>query len=209
MASAARTVTNFEPETAELAMAHQLMAQEHGVGRNTLYELLGRPKRYSELKHLVEGRSDNSLTVALKTLRRNGLIDQRTDARSDPPVQRYELTPYGIRVVLAMQTVQPIQDQLATLIGVLRAGQSTAPGPASGELMDQATDQGRAANVYHVAPDPDQGWRVERQGAQRATRVVDTKREALRIAKGLIEGQAGRTIVVHRADGSFQRVVRG
>lgn len=53
----------------------------------------------------------------------------------------------------------------------------------------------------HVVPHPD-GWAVEKEGSQRASRVVDTKQEAMEIARD----QARREqveVVPHNKDGAI------
>lgn len=84
------------------------MARENPLDRRILYELLGRPKRYSDLKHLLEGKHDNNLTVALERLRKNGLVGRWSDLRNTPPTQEYEITDLGILVVLTMERIRPI-----------------------------------------------------------------------------------------------------
>lgn len=204
MVQQAEMVDRFVPEDIELRLAYQLLSTEDGISRKVLYELLGRPKRYSELKTVLpEGKSENSLTVALKTLRRNGLVDQRTDAREEPVVHRYEVTPLGIQVVLTMQRVQPLHEQLGLLDEALavpskQAGEgSPAPsGPASGQ-----------SDVWHVTPHPAGGWRVKREGSRQATRVLETKKEALEAARELAVKRPGGRVAVHKKDGSFQRQI--
>lgn len=204
----------------EVRLAHQLLSQETGVGRDVLYELLGRPKRYSELKPVLEeGKSENSLTVALKTLRRNGLVDRRTDARQAPPVHRYELTPLGIEVVLTMESLRPLEHHLSLLNSALGIGTSGVAGQVAGvadlvtdlpdSLQPHETTQGRSSGpeVWHVAPHPEGGWRVERQGSRRATRVLDTKKEALAFARELAKREEGRQVIVHKSDGSIQKQI--
>lgn len=66
---------------------------------------------------------------------------------------------------------------------------------------------GRAAaaerTVYHVASHGE-GWKVEHEGASRATSVHDTKDEALTAARELARGKAPAAVVVHRKDGTVQ-----
>jgi len=99
-------------EDAHLKLAYELTLQESGLGKLVLYNLLGRPRRYKELKELLGERRDHNLTVALQSLQRSGLIDRRTSARTRPVVHTYEITPLGIQVVLAMQTIRPLQESL-------------------------------------------------------------------------------------------------
>lgn len=57
--------------------------------------------------------------------------------------------------------------------------------------------------VYHVAPQDD-GWKVELEGASRATSLHDVKDEALTAARELARGKAPAAVVVHRKDGTIQ-----
>lgn len=101
------------PEAHELQLAHELLGQGEGLQAKILHRLIGRPLRYSELKPLLEGRSDNNLTVALRRLQEMGLVSRRTDARRKPPVHAYELTPLGVQVILAMESIRPIEERLS------------------------------------------------------------------------------------------------
>lgn len=57
--------------------------------------------------------------------------------------------------------------------------------------------------VYHVAPHED-GWKVEAEGASRATSVHPTKDEALNAGRELAKNQAPSQIVVYKKDGTVQ-----
>lgn len=211
MPSQAERVEEFVPEDLELQLAYQLLSTEDGISRKVLYELIGQPKRYSELKTVLpEGKSENSLTVALKTLRRNGLVDQRTDAREKPVVQRYELTPLGIQVVIAIQRIQPLQEQIEILrraiLGDLEAS-SDAAGIDGKTTLSQAEASQSDRNVWHVVPHPDEGWRVKREGATRASGIYETKEEAVQAARELAVKRPEGRVALHRKDGSFQRQV--
>ena len=96
-----------------LRLAYDLVAEDGDLRRRILVELIGRPRRYFELKPLLGRRRDHNLTVALKRLQRDGLIDRRTDARKRPVVHAYELTPLGVQVVLAMQTIRPVHEAVS------------------------------------------------------------------------------------------------
>jgi DNA-binding HxlR family transcriptional regulator len=97
-------------EAVHLRLAYALVAEEGDLRRTVLLELVGRPRRYTELKGLLRGRRDHNLTVALTRLQRDGLIDRRTDARARPVVHAYELTPLGIQAILAMQAIRPVHE---------------------------------------------------------------------------------------------------
>ena len=98
------------PDDLTLRRAYELVAEEGDLRRLVLFDLIGRPRRYNELKPLLRGRRDHNLTVALTRLQRDGLVDRRTDARQRPVVHAYELTPLGIQVILGMQSIRPVHE---------------------------------------------------------------------------------------------------
>lgn len=109
------------PDQVELRLAYDLVARRSGLASEVLFALLGRPKRYSELRPLLRGRRDHNLTVALRWLEENGMLDRRTDARRRPVVDTYELTPLGIQVVLALRSIRPLEEQLDEFARARRA----------------------------------------------------------------------------------------
>jgi DNA-binding HxlR family transcriptional regulator len=78
------------------------LANKPGLELAILQALIGRPKRYTELKPLLGGRRDHNLTRALRRLRNEGVLRQRSDVSQDPPVDSYELSDLGVRVVMAL-----------------------------------------------------------------------------------------------------------
>jgi hypothetical protein len=58
--------------------------------------------------------------------------------------------------------------------------------------------------VYHVAPSRNR-WEIKAEGAQRATRVHDTKEKAVAAARELAKKQTPSQLIVHKLDGSVQR----
>ena len=97
-------------ESVHLRLAYEIVAEDGDLRRTVLHELVGRPRRYAELKPLLRGRRDHNLTVALTRLQRDGLIDRRTNARQRPVVHAYELSSLGIQTVLAMQAIMPVHE---------------------------------------------------------------------------------------------------
>jgi DNA-binding HxlR family transcriptional regulator len=87
--------------------AHRLLGQTNPLDRSILEILVGRPRRYGDMRILLDGKRDHNLTMALERLRRDGLVDQRVDASTRPPVKAYELTQLGIQVVLRMHEMLP------------------------------------------------------------------------------------------------------
>lgn len=61
---------------------------------------------------------------------------------------------------------------------------------------------GNSAKVYHLQPAGDDGWEIRAEGAERATRVFDTKDEALTAARELARTTVPSELVIHRRDGS-------
>ena len=56
------------------------------------------PKRFTELRNLIEGISQRMLTLTLRGLERDGLI-KRTVEPTIPPRVDYELTPLGLTLL--------------------------------------------------------------------------------------------------------------
>jgi len=54
----------------------------------------------------------------------------------------------------------------------------------------------------HVVPHPD-GWAIKGAGAERATRVVETQREAIDIARGIAQNQATE-MLIHGENGRIR-----
>ncbi len=80
-------------------------------------------------------------------------------------------------------------DDLAGLVRELRAAREVS------------TTGGR---TYHVAPNPEGGWKVEAEEAGRASSTHRTKAEAVRAGRELAGRRAPARLVVHRADGTIQ-----
>ncbi len=63
--------------------------------------------------------------------------------------------------------------------------------------------QGGVATVYHVLPH-ENGWAVKREGAERATSVHDTKKEAVSAGRDEAKGHLPSRLIVHKQDGAVQ-----
>lgn len=64
--------------------------------------------------------------------------------------------------------------------------------------------QGKStATVYHVTPH-EKGWAVKREGAERATSVHETKKEAMSAARDEAKGHLPSRLIVHKQDRSVQ-----
>lgn len=82
-----------------------------------------------------------------------------------------------------------------------------APAPAAPKktaaAAKAATNGSGDRKVYHVTTH-DEGWKVEAEGAARATSVHGTKNEAVTSAKELAQGQRPSAVVIHKMDGTIQ-----
>ena len=58
-------------------------------------DLLNSPKRFGELEHSLTGISTRTLTLKLKMLVENGLIERHEEKHSKPPKVEYSLTKKG------------------------------------------------------------------------------------------------------------------
>jgi DNA-binding PadR family transcriptional regulator len=83
----------------EFRLAHRLMGADSDLGRRLLGALVGRPRRFAELKPLLGKRTPANLTQALRRLTRDGLIIQRTTDWDAPGSKTHELTSLGILVL--------------------------------------------------------------------------------------------------------------
>ena len=59
-----------------------------------------------------------------------------------------------------------------------------------------------AKNSHHVVPDPNGGWSVKKEGASRASKRFDQKRDAIVHARNISKDQ-GTEFVIHRRDGTI------
>lgn len=75
------------------------------MDRRILEDLVGKPKRYSDLKPLLGDRNDNVLTKALRRLRDEGVIQQGVDLEGNQ--RTYQLTELGKLVVFRMHEMVP------------------------------------------------------------------------------------------------------
>lgn len=94
------------PPGIEYRLANEILGKSNRLSRNILTELMGRPRRYSDLKGLLHGKSENNLTHALKQLLEEGVVRQRVDARQAKPIFYYQLSFLGIQVILKMEQLK-------------------------------------------------------------------------------------------------------
>lgn len=107
------------PDT-ELAIAADLLHDRRRLDLRILDEVVGRPRRYSELQPLLDGANDNTLNRALLRLREDGVIDQRLDVRAR--TRSYHLTALGKLVVYRLQQMGPVH----LAIDAYKRGQAAA-----------------------------------------------------------------------------------
>lgn len=104
--SAKETTAPQAPPNKTLQTAHRLLGKESPLDRQILQKVLGSPARFRELRPLIEGRSDNVLTLALDRLEDEGLIKRRADASGDAVVPRYHVTDFGTQVLATMDLLE-------------------------------------------------------------------------------------------------------
>lgn len=100
----------------EWELAHELLTQESGLWTEILYALLGGPRRYSDLKPLLDDQAENTLTYALKKLGEEGLVKRRSDLVDDELVKQYEITNKGIDTFLKLYLISNV-GRMVDLVG--------------------------------------------------------------------------------------------
>lgn len=104
-----------EPDL-EYRLAHRLLGARSDLDRRVLGALVGRPRRFSELKQVLGGRKDANLTQSLRRLHRDGLVRSRLLARSRPAVKVHELTPLGAVVVFHVARMSTAHESAEALL---------------------------------------------------------------------------------------------
>ncbi len=213
MTTKADVLDGFEPTEHQVRLAHKLLAEVDGLGRRILYEVLGEPKESRELEPLLTGEQDeDTLAAVLTGLQEAGLIEERLDVDGTAGVVVYGLTTLGAKVVLTLQTLRSAED-IARILKLSEQSKDAPEGPGglsrippqAGVHRLQAKSRKVAGkkDIWHVLP-ADDGWRVKREGASRATSRHGTKKEATAAAKDLARKRQGGKVILHRQDGSFQ-----
>ncbi|WP_303923851.1 DUF2188 domain-containing protein [Ureaplasma parvum] len=59
--------------------------------------------------------------------------------------------------------------------------------------------------VYYLSPNEDKGWKIFKKGGERATKLFNTKKEALEYIKTLGRNQNA-VVYIQTKDGKFQDV---
>lgn len=94
----------------------------------------------------------------------------------------------------------PRREEVETLSK--KVGQLSEKLDALSALLE-AQKPGAAVTAYHVTPQED-GWAVKREGAERATSVHDTKKEAVTRGREEAKKHLPGRLIVHKQDGSIQ-----
>ena len=150
-------------EAAAIELALRYASRPDGLPYRVLHELLGQPRRYSELKPLLGELNDNNLTAALRQLADNGLVAQVVSYERDreAPVKSHRLTAFGVQTVLVMHSVKPqvqawvglqryMLDQFNSFMEEMRTRWA---GPAKANATQKATAATtRIPDVVHVTP---------------------------------------------------------
>jgi DNA-binding HxlR family transcriptional regulator len=105
---------NLDDVTPERALAYDLLGQESRLWSEILYELLGQPQRYSDLKPLLDNQAENTLTYALEKLVDEGLVKRTSDVVDDDLVKQYAISRRGIDVFLHMHLLETIGEFVAS-----------------------------------------------------------------------------------------------
>lgn len=98
------------PPDQDYSLAAKLLAKDPPLDRRIVEALVGTPKRYSELKPLLGGRTDNVLTKALRRLQDEGIIQQGLEP--DLKETRYRLTELGKAVVFRLHEMIPHHESI-------------------------------------------------------------------------------------------------
>lgn len=185
----------FSPSSRAMEIARRLVGEERETSRHVLHQLLGGPKEDDELLEALEGHLEDREELAgeLRLLAREQLVEERIETRRDPPVAQHRLTALGIDVALALPVLKPLAERMAQVERLQHGQRSVADDPE---------------RTWYVLPDEEEGWRVERGSASRASGTYGTKAQAVERAKTIARDHPEGQVVVHRADGSFQRRVK-
>jgi len=74
---------------------------------------------------------------------------------------------------------------------------------ALGSMLETQEQDAVGEVVYHVSPH-DEGWAVIREGAERATKLFGTKKEAVSAGRDIAKNHIPSQLVVHKQDRSVQ-----
>lgn len=139
-------------------------------------------RRQQEVGKKVEGaKAEVKSTVDRISTR----LDQQVAAR---------LEQLGVPTTAQVRELRQRVERLTALIESLETTQK--------RQVAQAQAQ-ETSTIYHVTPH-EEGWKVQAEGAERASRVTETKAEAVEIGRELAQNHQPSQLVVHRLDGTIQ-----
>jgi len=92
------------------------------------------------------------------------------------------------------------EEALDKTLGGLAEGAGRVTGDKSLEAEGRATRRKGQLKTYIVMPRAEGGWKVQTEGASRATSVHRTKAEAVAAAKELARGKAPSQLLVYKKD---------
>jgi hypothetical protein len=93
------------------------------------------------------------------------------------------------------------EEALGKAVGGLAEGTGRVTGDKTLEAEGRATRRKSELKTYVVVPHPNGGWKVQTEGASRATSVHRTKAEAVAAAKELARGKTPSQLLVYKKDG--------
>ncbi len=93
------------------------------------------------------------------------------------------------------------EEALDKTLGRVAEGTGSVTGDKSLEAEGRATQRKSQLKTYVVVPHSDGGWKVQTEGASRATSVHRTKAEAVAAARELARGKAPSQLLVYKKDG--------
>ena len=93
------------------------------------------------------------------------------------------------------------EEALDKAVGRLAEGAGSVTGDKSLEAEGRAMRRKGERKTYLVTPHRDGGWKVQAEGASRASSVHRTKPEAVAAAKEKARGQTPSQVLVYKKDG--------
>lgn len=104
------------PPDIEYLLAYRILSDSNSLPKSVLLELMGRPRRYSELRDILKVRNENQLTRALRYVKEDGLVYQRLDPSAGPGAFSYELGPLGRLVLIKLLQMLPAEESARILL---------------------------------------------------------------------------------------------
>jgi hypothetical protein len=93
------------------------------------------------------------------------------------------------------------EEALDQTVGRLAEAAGSVTGDKSLKAEGRTLRRKRERKTFLVTPHPDGGWRVQAEGAKRASSVHRTKPEAVAAAKEKARGQMPSQVLVYKKDG--------